>query len=254
MVSAASGEDDILKGLGLGADDYITKPFSPGQLVARIQSFLRRRDRHAQREQEGRMTVGNVTLVRDLARPAERRAQRSADRARVSSALVSRRGRRPFADARADSRARLERRLRRSDARRRRARCRIAQEARRSECESRDRERARHRIPAGQTLGVLELIRRFLALVSAFVATLSFVSVGFAQPGSRRVRIAGEESCRPDASASRHFGRSCRRDVSSNRKGAASPPEAARLPSRFRLIRATRSLRDRRWLQSTSIR
>jgi two-component system phosphate regulon response regulator PhoB len=66
MVSAASGEDDILKGLGLGADDYITKPFSPGQLVARIQSFLRRRDRLAQREQEGRMTVGNVTLVRDL--------------------------------------------------------------------------------------------------------------------------------------------------------------------------------------------
>jgi len=66
MVSAASGEDDILKGLGLGADDYITKPFHPGQLVARIQSFLRRRDRHAQREQEGRMTVGNVTLVRDL--------------------------------------------------------------------------------------------------------------------------------------------------------------------------------------------
>jgi len=66
MVSAASGEDDILKGLGLGADDYITKPFSPGQLVARIQSFMRRRDRHGQREEEGRMTIGNVTLVRDL--------------------------------------------------------------------------------------------------------------------------------------------------------------------------------------------
>ena len=66
MVSAAASEDDILKGLGLGADDYITKPFSPGQLIARVQSFLRRRDRHAQREQEGRMTIGNVTLVRDL--------------------------------------------------------------------------------------------------------------------------------------------------------------------------------------------
>jgi DNA-binding response OmpR family regulator len=66
MVSAATGEDDILKGLGLGADDYITKPFSPGQLVARIQSFLRRRDRAKQRESEGRLTVGNATLVRDL--------------------------------------------------------------------------------------------------------------------------------------------------------------------------------------------
>lgn len=66
MVSAASSEEDILKGLGLGADDYITKPFSPGQLVARIQSFLRRRDRQTQRETEGRMTIGNATLVRDL--------------------------------------------------------------------------------------------------------------------------------------------------------------------------------------------
>jgi len=66
MVSAMSSEDDILKGLGLGADDYITKPFSPSQLVARIQSFLRRRDRDKQREAEGRLTIGNATLVRDL--------------------------------------------------------------------------------------------------------------------------------------------------------------------------------------------
>lgn len=66
MVSAATTEDDILRGLGLGADDYITKPFSPSQLIARIQSFLRRRDRHLQRESEGRLTIGNATLVRDL--------------------------------------------------------------------------------------------------------------------------------------------------------------------------------------------
>jgi DNA-binding response OmpR family regulator len=45
MVSAHSSEGDVLKGLGLGADDYIAKPFSGSELVARIQSFLRRRER-----------------------------------------------------------------------------------------------------------------------------------------------------------------------------------------------------------------
>ena len=38
-------ENDIVHGLGLGADDYITKPFSPRQLVARAQAVLRRAGR-----------------------------------------------------------------------------------------------------------------------------------------------------------------------------------------------------------------
>ena len=42
MLSAKVEESDILKGLGLGADDYITKPFSLKQLHARIQAVLRR--------------------------------------------------------------------------------------------------------------------------------------------------------------------------------------------------------------------
>jgi DNA-binding response OmpR family regulator len=42
MLTARSTEDDKLKGLGLGADDYITKPFSPRELVARIKTVLRR--------------------------------------------------------------------------------------------------------------------------------------------------------------------------------------------------------------------
>jgi DNA-binding response OmpR family regulator len=42
MLTVRDEEDDIVRGLGVGADDYILKPFSPRQLVARIQSVLRR--------------------------------------------------------------------------------------------------------------------------------------------------------------------------------------------------------------------
>ncbi|MEK6673536.1 MAG: response regulator transcription factor [Nitrospirota bacterium] len=42
MVTAKSGEDDRIKGLGIGADDYVVKPFSPRELVARVKAHLRR--------------------------------------------------------------------------------------------------------------------------------------------------------------------------------------------------------------------
>ncbi len=42
MLTAKVEEEDILRGLKIGADDYVTKPFSPRQLVARIQAILRR--------------------------------------------------------------------------------------------------------------------------------------------------------------------------------------------------------------------
>jgi DNA-binding response OmpR family regulator len=45
MVSARKEDIDKIRGLGLGADDYITKPFSPGELVARVKSHLTRFDR-----------------------------------------------------------------------------------------------------------------------------------------------------------------------------------------------------------------
>jgi DNA-binding response OmpR family regulator len=44
IISARSEEDDRVVGLELGADDYVTKPFSLRELVARIRSILRRRD------------------------------------------------------------------------------------------------------------------------------------------------------------------------------------------------------------------
>jgi len=42
MLTAKVEEEDILRGLNIGADDYVTKPFSPRQLVARVEAVLRR--------------------------------------------------------------------------------------------------------------------------------------------------------------------------------------------------------------------
>jgi len=44
MLTAKVEEEDILEGLKIGADDYVTKPFSPKQLVARVEAVLRRTD------------------------------------------------------------------------------------------------------------------------------------------------------------------------------------------------------------------
>jgi DNA-binding response OmpR family regulator len=47
MLTARSDEDDVLLGLELGADDYMTKPYSPRELMARIRTVLRRSGRAA---------------------------------------------------------------------------------------------------------------------------------------------------------------------------------------------------------------
>jgi DNA-binding response OmpR family regulator len=48
MLTARGEEADRVRGLELGADDYVTKPFSPKELVARVQALLRRADRAQQ--------------------------------------------------------------------------------------------------------------------------------------------------------------------------------------------------------------
>ena len=63
MLTARSEEDDVVRALGLGADDYLTKPFSPKILVARIRALLRRSDQDA----DAALQVGVLELrVDDL--------------------------------------------------------------------------------------------------------------------------------------------------------------------------------------------
>jgi len=65
MLTAKSAEEDRIRGLELGADDYVTKPFSPRELVLRVQAVLRRGGRAAE---QGTSTYGGGTLVIDQPR------------------------------------------------------------------------------------------------------------------------------------------------------------------------------------------
>jgi len=67
FVSAKSDDSDIIQGLSVGGDDYITKPFSPGQLVARVKAHLRRQWISMQQQESGRDTLAYDGLVIDLA-------------------------------------------------------------------------------------------------------------------------------------------------------------------------------------------
>ncbi len=62
MVTAKAEETDAVLGLGLGADDYVTKPFRPKELMARVQAVLRRSRQIAPTASEDRIEVGNATI------------------------------------------------------------------------------------------------------------------------------------------------------------------------------------------------
>ncbi|MCZ7541243.1 MAG: response regulator transcription factor [Anaerolineae bacterium] len=70
MLTARDDDIDKIVGLELGADDYLTKPFNPRELVARIKAILRRAEPRRPREGEAPLRAGNLT-----ADPARREAR-----------------------------------------------------------------------------------------------------------------------------------------------------------------------------------
>ncbi len=82
MLTARDAEDDIIRGLDLGADDYLTKPFSFAELVARLQSITR------PRREEGDGTIAAEDVVIDLTRHSVARNMQKIDLTRLEFLLL----------------------------------------------------------------------------------------------------------------------------------------------------------------------
>ncbi len=93
MLTARADESDKLVGLELGADDYVTKPFSPKELVARVRAVLRRAD--GARQPVDHLRVGEVELdvTRMLVSVAGRRVELTPTEFQLLAALAGQPGR-----------------------------------------------------------------------------------------------------------------------------------------------------------------
>jgi two-component system alkaline phosphatase synthesis response regulator PhoP len=90
MLTARDDETDKLIGLELGADDYVTKPFSPRELVARVRAVLRRRAAHVESDL---IRAGDLTL--DVPRMRLRRGGDPVELTATEFALIAAMARQP---------------------------------------------------------------------------------------------------------------------------------------------------------------
>lgn len=67
IVSAKKEDVDKIRGLGLGADDYMVKPFSPSELVARVKAHLSRYNRLVERKESEKntLTIGHILIDKE---------------------------------------------------------------------------------------------------------------------------------------------------------------------------------------------
>lgn len=93
MLTAKSDEVDRIVGLELGADDYVTKPFSPREILLRVQSVLRRSS--AGGDKQERIKVGEILLdhSRHEVRIRDKKIELTATEFRLLAILMERRGR-----------------------------------------------------------------------------------------------------------------------------------------------------------------
>ncbi len=75
MVTAKKEDVDKIRGLGLGADDYIVKPFSPAELVARVHSHIKIHERLLEEKRENQKSVIQIDDI--AVYPGERRVYKN---------------------------------------------------------------------------------------------------------------------------------------------------------------------------------